>query len=89
MQINLDMPHGLEEQLKQMVFKSTQEALEEYKKSLVSKEWFSLKEACEYAGVSNATFQKFRTMGLKIVEVDSVKRVSRKSIDKFFEENSY
>lgn len=89
MNIQLDMPQGLEEQLKQMVFKSTQEALDEYKKSLVSKDWLSLKEACEYAGVSNATFQKFRTMGLKVAEVDNVKRVSRKEIDRFLEEQSF
>lgn len=80
---------GLEAQLKVMVFKATQDALEQYKKSLFSKDWFSLKEACEYAGVSNATMSKFRTLGLKVCEVDSVKRVSRKEIDRFLEENSY
>lgn len=80
---------GLESQLKEMVFQATHEALEQYKKSLVSKDWFSLREAQEYIGVSNVTFSKFRTMGLKIMEVDSVKRVSKKELDRFMEENSY
>lgn len=89
MNIQLDMPTGLEDQLKAMVFNATQQALEQYKQSLVSKDWFSLKEACEYAGVSNATMSKFRTLGLKVCEVDNVKRVARKEIDRFLEENSY
>lgn len=89
MNIQFDMPEGLELHLKKIVLKSTQEALEEYKKCLITKEWFSLKEACEYVGVSNVTFNKFRKLGLKIVEIDNVKRVSRKEIDRFLIEKSY
>ncbi|WP_338838181.1 DNA-binding protein [Kurthia gibsonii] len=89
MQINLDMPPDLEVQLKAMVFKSTQEALEEFKSNLVNKEWFSLKEAREYAGVSNATFNKFRVMGLKVATIDNVHRVSRKEVDRFLNNFSY
>ncbi|RPJ94085.1 DNA-binding protein [Rummeliibacillus sp. TYF005] len=69
--------------------------LEEIKKILVnsqanySKEWLSLKEAATYAGVSYNTFIKFREMGLRVAEIESVKRVSRKEIDTFFENHSY
>lgn len=80
---------GLENQIKTLVFQATQEALEQYKKSLISKDYFSLREAREYIGVSNATFSKFRTMGLKVMVVDSVSRVSKKELDRFMEENSY
>lgn len=53
------------------------------------KEWFSLKEGAVYAGVSYGTFIKFRKMGLKIAEVEGIKRVSRKEIDTFLENHSF
>lgn len=53
-----------------------------------TKEWLSLKEASTYAGVSYNTFIKFRTRGLKVCEIDGIKRVSRKEIDRFLEEHS-
>lgn len=53
------------------------------------KQWISLKEAAKYAGVSYNTFIKFRTLGLKVCEIDGVKRVSRKEIDRFLEEHSF
>lgn len=80
---------GLEEQIKVVVIESVQKAMSEYKESLNNKDYFTLKEAQEYIGVSNATFNKFRMMGLKVMEVDSVKRVSKKHIDLFMEENSH
>ncbi|SCY87342.1 MULTISPECIES: helix-turn-helix domain-containing protein [unclassified Lysinibacillus] len=53
------------------------------------KEWMSLKEGAAYANVSYNTFIKFRYRGLKVSEVDGIKRVSRKEIDKFLENHSF
>lgn len=83
------MPIGLEEQLKAVVITATREAIEQTQKRLVAKEWFSLKEACEYAGVSYNSFIKFRNRGLKVCEIEGIKRVSKKEIDSFLEKNSY
>ncbi|WP_313150475.1 helix-turn-helix domain-containing protein [Lysinibacillus capsici] len=52
-------------------------------------EWMSLKEGAKYAGVSYNTLMKFRLMGLKISEIDGVKRVSKKEIDRFLEQHSF
>lgn len=52
-------------------------------------DWLSLQEAAKYAGVSYNTFIKFRHMGLKVCEIDGIKRVSRKEIDRFLEEHSF
>ncbi|ETT81999.1 hypothetical protein MKZ08_03755 [Viridibacillus sp. FSL R5-0477] len=52
------------------------------------KEWFSLKEAAIYAGVSYNTFKKFRLLGLKVCEIEGIKRVAKKEIDRFLEEYS-
>ncbi|KUF32516.1 hypothetical protein AK833_12860 [Lysinibacillus sp. F5] len=53
------------------------------------KEWMSLKEAADYMGVSYNTLYKFRQMGLKVCEIERVKRVSRKEIDSFLESHSF
>lgn len=54
-----------------------------------SKEWMSIAEAAKYAGVSHNTFAKFREMGLKVCQIEGVKRVSRKEIDNFLESYSF
>ncbi|MGE7932355.1 helix-turn-helix domain-containing protein [Viridibacillus arvi] len=54
-----------------------------------NKEWMSVAEAAKYAGVSHNTFMKFREMGLKVSQVEGIKRVSRKEIDKFLESHSF
>lgn len=89
MKIELDMPHGLEGQIKTIILSATKEAMEENRKQLVAKEWMSIAEAREYIGVSHVTFQKFRALGLRIAEIDGIKRASKKEIDRFLENNSY
>ena len=69
------------------------EMLEEVLKKMLKKEpfkeWMSLKEGAEYAGVCPNTFMRFRNMGLKISEIDGVKKVSKTEIDNFFKDYSY
>ncbi|MFF3102994.1 helix-turn-helix domain-containing protein [Viridibacillus arvi] len=79
---------GLEEVdvLKTMMSSVFKEIVTEYK--TISKEWFSLKEAAEYIGVSPNTLAKYREMGLKVFVVEGVSRVSRKEIDRFLETHS-
>lgn len=78
-----------------MKINKSEEILEAIKEWIVtskannSKEWLSLKEAATYAGVSYNTFIKFRELGLKVAEIEGIKRVSRKEIDTFFENHSY
>lgn len=69
---------------------NSQELLKKLRELIAApKEWLSLKEGAKYAGVSYNTFIKFREMGLRVAEVEGVKRVSRKEIDTFFENHSY
>lgn len=89
MRIELDMPTGLEEQLKVVVLTATKEAIEKSQKLIAAKEWMSLKEGAAYAGVSYNSFIKFRERGLKVCEIDGIKRVSKKAVDLFLEENSF
>lgn len=55
---------------------------------LLHKEWLTLKEAAKYLGVSPNTFKNFRHMGLKVCEVEGVKRVSKSELDRFMNEYS-
>lgn len=89
MRIELDMPEGLEEQLKHVVISATKEAIEQSQKQLMTKEWMNLREGALYAGVSYNSFIKFRERGLKVCEIDGIKRVSKKEIDFFLEKNSF
>ncbi|AZV68879.1 DNA-binding protein [Bacillus cereus] len=54
-----------------------------------SQEWMSISEATKYIGVSYNTFVKFRHQGLKICEIDGIKRVSKKEIDDFLNKFSF
>lgn len=53
------------------------------------KEWMSIEEACQYINISYNTFKKFRLMGLKVAEIDGVKRVAKSEIDRFLTEHSF
>jgi len=83
MRVELDMPVGLEDELKALILNATKQALDQSQKQQITKQWLSLKEGASYAGVSYNSFIKFREMGLKVCEIDGIKRVSKKEIDQF------
>lgn len=87
MQQTFEHSKKIENTLTELIINSTNQAIKS--QHLIFKEWFSLSEAAKYAGVSNNTLVKFRHMGLKVCEIDGIKRVSRKEIDRFLEEYSY
>jgi predicted site-specific integrase-resolvase len=64
--------------------------MENYQKQhTTTKEWMSIKEACNYIGVSYNTFMKYREKGLKVCEIEGIKRVSKDEIDIFLNQFSY
>lgn len=81
------IPEGLEKALTENILNLISSAID--KNKLYSPEWLNLADAAKYAGVSYNTFIKFRTLGLKICEIDGVKRVSKREIDRFLKEHSY
>ncbi|MEX3746514.1 DNA-binding protein [Lysinibacillus xylanilyticus] len=88
MQNTLNLPLSLENQLHAVVSKAIEDTIKTLQISK-QKEWMSLKEGATYAGVSYNTFIKYRVMGLKVCEIDGVKRVSKEEIDNFLKANSY
>lgn len=89
MEFNIEFSRYLEEQLKQLLISTTMTIIEQNQNSFSTKEWMSLAEGAKYAGVSYNTFMKFRLLGLKVSEIDGIKRVSRKEIDRFLEDYSF
>ncbi|MER2078062.1 DNA-binding protein [Psychrobacillus psychrotolerans] len=89
MKLELNILSELEQQLKEIVVKATIEAKEEEYRRIKSKEWMTLKEGASYAGVSYNTFIKFRVLGLVICEIEGIKRVSKKEIDRFLYKHSF
>lgn len=68
--------------------KESEEVLNKIPES-TPKDWMNLSEGAAYIGVAYNTFKEFQLMGLKITEIGRVKRVSRKEIDRFLNDNSY
>lgn len=75
--------------IEEIVMKAIQKALLATQHQFMDSGWLSLKDGASYAGVAYNTFIKFRTMGLQVCEIDGIKRVSRKEIDRFLEDHSY
>lgn len=85
MLINNNQQYQFEEKMNEILT----DAIKHVQDLLNPKEWMTLSEAASYAGVSHNTFVKFREMGLKVSQVDGIKRVSRKQIDEFLEKHSF
>lgn len=81
--------NNTETHIEELIVNTINKALKSSKDMFGNSEWMSLKEAAKYANVSNNTLMKFRVMGLKISEIDGVKRVSKKEIDRFLEQHSF
>jgi len=73
--------------IEELILSSANKANKEH--TVPISEWMTLANGAKYAGVSNNTFSKFREMGLKVSQVEGIKRVSSKEIDKFLESNSF
>lgn len=90
MKIEFELPQlTLEKRIETVTTGAMEKAIEKYYQKNATKEWMNLKEAAAYAGVSYNSFIRFRALGLKVCEIDSIKRVSKKEIDRFLNENSF
>lgn len=81
----------LEDRLVKAIIKAVQDKIEVSSQQQPvenTSEWMNLKTAAKYLGVSETTFYKFRVSGLKILEVNNVKRVSKTELDRFIKKNS-
>jgi len=81
--------NNVESHMEELIINTINKALLSSKQMLGLNEWMSITEGAKYAGVSYNTFAKFREKGLKVSEIDGVKRVSRKEIDRFLESRSF
>lgn len=82
--------YSFEKRLVSAIIKAIQEKIElpPIESATTNEEWMNLKTAAKYLGVSENTLYKFRVRGLKILEVDNVKRVSKSDLDRFIKKNS-
>lgn len=89
MTTQLEMSAGLEKELQTVFLTTLRKAIQDLHQQNTSKEWMNLKEGAVYAGISNNTLTKYREMGLKVCEIEGVKRISKSEIDAFFSEHSF
>lgn len=76
----------LGEEAGNVIVKTMEKTFQQYFERMATKEYMSIKEACEYIGVAFTTFQKFRQMNLPVIEIDGVKRVKKSDIDEWLEQ---
>ena len=88
MQNEPNLPPSLENQLHVVISKVIEKTINKLQPS-PQKKWMSLKEGAAYAGVAVNTFNKFRLRGLKVSEIDGVKKVSKEEIDNFLNAHSF
>lgn len=81
---------NFEKRLVSAIVKAVQEKIElpPIETATTTEEWMNLKTAAKYLGVSENTLYKFRVRGLKILEIDNVKRVSKSDLERFIKKNS-
>ena len=81
---------SFEKRLVSAIVKAVQEKIElpPIETATTTEEWMNLKTAAKYLGVSENTLYKFRVRGLKILEIDNVKRVSKSDLERFIKKNS-
>lgn len=89
MSLNTEELYQFENKINEVLNVAVMSVIEKCQDSLIFKEWLTLAEAAKYAGVSHNTFVKFREMGLKVAQVDGIKRVSRNEIDTFLKNHSF
>ncbi|SKB01321.1 DNA-binding protein [Sporosarcina newyorkensis] len=75
--------------IEDIVTKAVHKALLAAQHQFIESGWLSLKDGAKYAGVSYNTFIKFREMGLQVCEIEGIKRVSHKEIDRFLQDHSF
>ncbi|WP_217581546.1 DNA-binding protein [Lysinibacillus sp. GbtcB16] len=71
-------------EIEEIVIKAVQKALQAAQHEFVDSGWLSLKEGAKYAGVSYNMLIKYRQYGLQVCEIEGIKHISRKEIDRFF-----
>ena len=87
LKINLDQSVGVA--LEAAAARALENAINKKSERESYPEWMDLKTGAKYANVAYGTFLKFRRMGLSVCEIEGIKRISKKEIDRFLTENSY
>lgn len=87
--INIPIPDSIQDEIKVLIRNAAAQAIDEaVKRERIAKDWMDQKTACEYIGISYATFQNFRKLGLRISTVQGKTLVSKQEINRFLEEYS-
>ena len=84
--LNIPIPDSIQDELKTMIRNAAIQAINEAtQRETKAKDWMNQKQACEYIGVSFATFQNYRKLGLRVSVIQGKTLVSRKELNRFLE----
>ncbi|MGN9066730.1 helix-turn-helix domain-containing protein [Ligilactobacillus agilis] len=87
MELQVKLPNEVEQAVIDLTKKAVKVAVSEALEQLPIPDYMNAQRASKYVGVSDTTFYSWiKKHDLKTVEIDGVKRYSRKSLDKFMKE---
>lgn len=87
--VNMELPEEFSRGLTETIKQSALEAFNDVKERATTyPEYMTINQACEYLNVSRSTLQnKYIVAGLKIIQIDSLMRISKAECDRFMAEH--
>lgn len=83
---DLELSNELKENLRSMVQEVLSEITKDEVLRLNQKDYLSLGEACQYAGVSRGTLDKMIKEGLPVVKYGQIRRIKKQDLEGFLEQ---
>ncbi|WP_423348499.1 hypothetical protein [Lactiplantibacillus plantarum] len=85
--VSITVPDSAMDPIRQVMMDTALEAFKQVEVRTALPFWMKKEEAATYANVAPKTLSKFIRQGLKVSIIDGVQRVSKKSIDEFYEQS--
>lgn len=77
---------GFEETIANVISKEFEQQIEKLSIEDIQTGWLSLKQACEYVGISRGTLEKWISeYGLSVSIIEGTKRIKKSKLDNFME----
>ncbi|EGO9793796.1 DNA-binding protein [Enterococcus faecalis] len=77
---------GFEETIANVISKEFEQQIEKLSIENIQTGWLSLKQACEYVGISRGTLEKWISeYGLSVSVIEGTKRIKKSKLDNFME----
>ncbi|USZ60692.1 helix-turn-helix domain-containing protein [Lactiplantibacillus plantarum] len=88
MEMSFQVPEEVENQIKAEMYEACRDAFEKFGKQTTYPDYMDLGQACSYLNVARNTLNGFIREGLPVSIIGNVKRISKRDINNFMDENA-